>query len=243
MKRWNGDCTVAKKSEPTASEETVFVPTQYLDWFLLAEKAEGSIPVLPRGYRQFPFHFLLPESCLPCSFESKIGTIRYYIKVHLCWVCANLVLTGSRPHHWRTQATVDIPYASPPQGMKYFTIIGPHIDCMEELYLVSVGNRSLTSWAGGEEIKNEDRCMCCTMLRSDVVFLSFWTLQKPLSRCRKRTSCCLCCRKGPLSLSVQLDRSAYACGESLRLKADINNRSQEDVRLRLRLIQVRRTIR
>jgi Arrestin (or S-antigen), N-terminal domain len=46
-----------------------------------AEKAEGSIPVLPRGYRQFPFHFLLPESCLPCSFESKIGTIRYYIKV------------------------------------------------------------------------------------------------------------------------------------------------------------------
>jgi hypothetical protein len=35
------------------------------------------------------------------------------------------------------QATVDIPYASPPQGMKYFTIIGPHIDCMEEQYLVS----------------------------------------------------------------------------------------------------------
>ena len=34
------------------------------------------------------------------------------------------------------QAIVDIPYASPPQGMKYFTIIGPHIDCMEEQYLV-----------------------------------------------------------------------------------------------------------
>lgn len=32
---------------------------------------------------------------------------------------------------------MDIPYASPPQGMKYFTIIGPHIDCMEEQYLVS----------------------------------------------------------------------------------------------------------
>jgi hypothetical protein len=32
--------------------------------------------------------------------------------------------------------TVDIPYASPPQGMKYFTIIGPHIDCMDEHYLV-----------------------------------------------------------------------------------------------------------
>jgi len=36
------------------------------------------------------------------------------------------------------QVTVDIPYASPPQGMKYFTIIGPHIDCMDEHYLVSI---------------------------------------------------------------------------------------------------------
>lgn len=35
------------------------------------------------------------------------------------------------------QVTVDIPYASPPQGMKYFTIIGPHIDCMDDIYLVS----------------------------------------------------------------------------------------------------------
>lgn len=35
------------------------------------------------------------------------------------------------------QVTVDIPYASPPQGMKYFTVIGPHIDCMDEHYLVS----------------------------------------------------------------------------------------------------------
>lgn len=32
--------------------------------------------------------------------------------------------------------TVDIPYASPPQGMKYFTVIGPHIDCMDDQYLV-----------------------------------------------------------------------------------------------------------
>ena len=39
--------------------------------------------------------------------------------------------------HFLMQAIVDIPYASPPQGMKYFTLIGPHIDCMEEQYLVS----------------------------------------------------------------------------------------------------------
>jgi hypothetical protein len=35
-----------------------------------------------------------------------------------------------------------------------------------------------------------------------------------------------------------VDRSAYVSGESLRLKADINNRSAEEVRLRLRLVQV-----
>lgn len=57
------------------------LPFSYLYIFL--EKADGSIPVLPRGYRQFPFHFILPESCLPCSFESKIGTIRYYVKVSI----------------------------------------------------------------------------------------------------------------------------------------------------------------
>ena len=50
---------------------------------------------------------------MPCSFESRTGYIRYYVK-----------------------ATVDRPYASPPQGLKYFTLIGPHIDCMDEQYLV-----------------------------------------------------------------------------------------------------------
>jgi len=161
---------VVSGDQQSISDDQYFIDERSTIWG--KDKADGSIPVLTRGYHQFPFHFLLPESCLPCSFESKVGTIRFYIK-----------------------ATVDIPYASPPQGMKYFTLIGPHIDCMEEQYL------------------------------------------KPLSWRRKRTSCCLCCRKGPLSLSVQLDRSAYVCGESLRLKADINNRSAEDVRLRLRLVQ------
>lgn len=65
------------------------------------------------------FRFNLPESNLPCSFESKPCCIRYYIKV-----------------------TVDVPYASPPQGMKYFTVIGPHIDCMDEQYLVQLDKPS-----------------------------------------------------------------------------------------------------
>lgn len=80
----------------------------------ITENVDGNVPILPRGFHQFPFKFQLPESQLPCSFESKPGCIRYYVKV-----------------------TVDIPYASPPQGIKYFTIIGPHIDCMDEQYLAS----------------------------------------------------------------------------------------------------------
>ncbi|GFU93410.1 arrestin_N domain-containing protein [Trichonephila clavipes] len=74
------------------------------------------MPILPRGRHSFPFRFQLPESALACSFESRSCTVRYYVKV-----------------------TVDIPYASPPQGMKYFTVIGPHIDCMDEQYLIVDG--------------------------------------------------------------------------------------------------------
>lgn len=81
--------------------------------FLDKHDDDGVIPILPRGIHQLPFKFNLPQTALPCSFESKAGTIRYYIKV-----------------------VIDIPYASPPQGIKYFTVVGPHIDCMEEKYLV-----------------------------------------------------------------------------------------------------------
>lgn len=83
--------------------------------FSFPENIEGTVPILTRGHHSFPFKFQLPETSLPCSFEAKPCTIRYYVKV-----------------------TLDIPYASPPQGMKYFTIVGPHIDCMDEQYLVSV---------------------------------------------------------------------------------------------------------
>ncbi|KAK7101238.1 arrestin domain-containing protein 3-like [Littorina saxatilis] len=77
-----------------------------------ASDDSNHVPIMPRGSHTFPFEFKLPESALPCSFESKYGTIRYYIRV-----------------------TLDIPYASCPQGVKYFTIIGPHIDCMDERLL------------------------------------------------------------------------------------------------------------
>lgn len=39
-------------------------------------------------------------------------------------------------------------------------------------------------------------------------------------------------------LRSQLLRSAYVCGESIKLKATIDNQGEEDVRLKVRLFQV-----
>ncbi|XP_050315045.1 arrestin domain-containing protein 3-like [Anthonomus grandis grandis] len=134
---------------------------------------ETTIPILPRGVHKFPFKFTLPESSLPCSFESKAAQIRYFFKV-----------------------TIDIPYASPPQGMKYFTVIGPHIDCMDEHYL------------------------------------------KPTVLEDRRSTCCWCCKKGTVSLRCVLERSAYVCRESIKIKATIDNQGEEEVKLRVRLEQI-----
>jgi len=88
--------------------------------------AEGgddtAISILERGEHRLPFDFALPEQCLPCSFESRVGTVRYYLRV-----------------------IIDIPYASPPQGLKYFTVIGPHIDCNDDKYAVRGFLRRFTS--------------------------------------------------------------------------------------------------
>ena len=95
------------------------------DDFTVSDKSEDvSIPILARATHRFPFEFRLAESTLPCSFESRIGTVRYYLRV-----------------------LIDIPYASPPQGLKYFTLIGPHIDCMDERYMVR-GNEKKREWKG-----------------------------------------------------------------------------------------------
>ena len=79
-----------------------------------AEGDDTAISILERGEHRLPFDFALPSHCLPGSFESRVGTVRYYLRV-----------------------IIDIPYASPPQGLKYFTVIGPNIDCNDEKYAVS----------------------------------------------------------------------------------------------------------
>ena len=54
----------------------------------------------------------------------------------------------------------------------------------------------------------------------------------------KRAICCLCCKRGTVSLRTQLERTAYVCGESIRLKADIDNQCEEEIKLKLKLVQV-----
>ncbi|KAL3867827.1 hypothetical protein ACJMK2_040673 [Sinanodonta woodiana] len=111
----------------TVKDDEYFIDEKKVVWGK-DKNDEGGIPILPRGKHVYPFKFKLPESSLPCSFESKVGSIRYYLRV-----------------------IMDIPYASPPQSMKYFTLIGPHIDCMEDKYLTPVILRDKTS----------KYCLCC----------------------------------------------------------------------------------
>ncbi|XP_060532663.1 arrestin domain-containing protein 3-like isoform X2 [Cylas formicarius] len=154
----------------TVKDDQYFVDQRQVIWG--ENNLDTTIPILPRGLHKFPFRFSLPESSLPCSFESRPVQIRYYFKV-----------------------TIDIPYASPPQGTKYFTVIGPHIDCMEEQYLKA------------SVMEN------------------------------KRSTCCWCCKRGTLSLRCVLERSAYVCKESIKVRATIDNQSEDEVRLRVRLEQ------
>lgn len=51
------------------------------------------------------------------------------------------------------------------------------------------------------------------------------------------TSCCFCCRRNPVELSAQLERSAYVCGESIKLRAALDNRGLEQAWLNVKLTQ------
>uniref|UniRef100_A0A8R1TKT5 Arrestin C-terminal-like domain-containing protein n=1 Tax=Onchocerca volvulus TaxID=6282 RepID=A0A8R1TKT5_ONCVO len=140
----------------------------------LAEKCdkEDGEPILIRGLHHFPFQFELPQSSMPCSLETKLGTIRYYVKV-----------------------IINIPHGTMPQGIKYFTIIGPSTDCMAEKY-------------------------CCALLGQN-----------------KKVTWHGCCRRGALALRIIMDRTAYLCGENVRILAHVENRQNGLVWIAMRLIQ------
>ncbi|EFO23210.2 hypothetical protein LOAG_05274 [Loa loa] len=128
--------------------------------------------ILLDGLHHFPFQFQLPHCSMPCSLETKFGTIRYYVKV-----------------------IINIPNGSMPQGIKYFTIIGPSTDCMDEKY-------------------------CCALLGQN-----------------KEVRWHGCCRRGALALRVIMDRTAYLCGENVRILAHVENRQNGIVWIVMRLTQ------
>ncbi|KAK0069753.1 arrestin domain-containing protein 3 [Biomphalaria pfeifferi] len=112
----------------TMKQEEHYLEERLMIWGKDDSDSHQGIPILTRGRHRYPFHFQLPETVLPCSFESKIGNIRYYVRVNL-----------------------NIPYASCPQCIRYFTIIGPQIHCMDERYLSPVSS----------EAKKNSCSLCC----------------------------------------------------------------------------------
>ncbi|ESN93407.1 hypothetical protein HELRODRAFT_115644 [Helobdella robusta] len=96
----------------TVKGDQSFIDEKVVVWGSQDLSPEECTPtLLPKGNHRLPFKFQLPKISLPCSFESRIGTIRYYLRV-----------------------VIDTPYASPPQGLKYFNVIGPSIDCLDDQY-------------------------------------------------------------------------------------------------------------
>ena len=69
--------------------------------------------------------------------------------------------------------------------------------------------------------------MCCNVL------------QVPVSCAAQSEQCCLCCVVGPVNIEATLERSAYCCGEKIKLKYEIQNGGEENAWVICRLIQVR----
>lgn len=54
----------------------------------------------------------------------------------------------------------------------------------------------------------------------------------------RKSNCCWCCKKGTVSLKCILARSAYVSKESVKLKITIDNQSEDEVKLRIKLEQI-----
>ncbi|KAE9551873.1 hypothetical protein FO519_004922 [Halicephalobus sp. NKZ332] len=157
----------------TLKDDQYLLDEKIVIWGKDKHEEPDATQILPRGMHQFNFAFQLPQCQMPCSLETRMGTIRYYVK-----------------------CIIDIPYASSPQGIKYFSLIGPHIDCMEEKYLASLCGQD------------------------------------------HKVRCFRCCQRGTIALRVVLERTAYCCGENLRIKAHIENRQDFTINLNIKLFQV-----
>lgn len=83
--------------------------------------------ILEVGGHEFHFSYQLPLENIPCSLESRACCVRYHLRAILDLLTASSSTTSPPPP----------PVTEIPQGIKYFTIIGPIVDCNDNKYLVS----------------------------------------------------------------------------------------------------------
>ena len=76
-------------------------------------------------------------------------------------------------------------------------------------------------------------CVCTCILHN--------FFQAPLSG-EEQSRSCLCCIAGPVSLEATLQRSAYCCGENMKVTCQVQNGSEQNVWLIIRLTQVKEPI-
>lgn len=176
------------------------------------DEEEREESLLREGFHEFHFSFQLPQKNLPCSLESRACCIRYHLRAILDIIHPSSLCTAS------PSASATSPCAEIPQGVKYFTVIGPLVDCNDNKYLVS-------GWVWEFSPLVSD---------PSVSLLP----QNPLFGSEKRWRFCFCCRQQTASLRCILDRSAFCSGETIRLKSLIQNNSTETVKLKVRLVQV-----
>lgn len=80
-----------------------------------SDQQDNEKSLVKEGIHEFQFSFRLSDANIPCSLESRACSIRYHLR-----------------------AILDVPEADDiPQGVKYFTILGPIIDCNDNKFLVS----------------------------------------------------------------------------------------------------------
>ena len=62
--------------------------------------------------------------------------------------------------------------------------------------------------------------------------------QSPILMKDHKSLCCLCCKSGPISVTMSLDRSGFVPGEKLTLNAEVDNKSNKTMtRSEVKLLQ------
>ena len=56
---------------------------------------------------------------------------------------------------------------------------------------------------------------------------TLFLFQSPILTKDHKSLCCLCCKSGPISVTMSLDRSGFVPGEKLTINAEVDNKSNK----------------